>query len=115
MSCSSAAATATRASPSVSQRPVGVASDVVDRQASQVHDAERVLEARMPGAGPDARDEPELLDALESNERGRADQGEIRSAERNAIVQGVADGRFDRNPVAGAVRGSIMARRIVRS
>src|SRR5687768_18101033 len=61
-----------------------------------MHDPERVLEARMSGARPDPRDEPELLDALEPNERGRADQGEIRSAQRNAIVQGVPNGRFDR-------------------
>jgi hypothetical protein len=37
-----------------------------------------MLKARMPGAGPDPRDEPELLDALEPNERRRADQGDIR-------------------------------------
>ena len=81
---------------------IGVAADVVDRQASQMHDAERVLEARVPGARPDSRDEPELLDALEPNERSRADQGEIRSTEGNPVVQGVADGRFDRESSGGS-------------
>ena len=73
----------------------GVTSDVVDREPSQMHDAERMLEACMPGARPDSRDKPELLDALESREWGRADQGEIGSTEGNPIVQSVADGRFD--------------------
>jgi hypothetical protein len=55
-----------------------------------------MLEARMPGARPDPRDEPQLLDALEPNEGGRADQGDIRSTQGNPVVQGIADGRFDR-------------------
>src|SRR5215213_10221403 len=61
-----------------------------------MHDPERMLEACMPGAGPDPRDEPELLDALEPSERGRADQGDIRSTKGNPVVEGVPDGGCNR-------------------
>ena len=75
---------------------IGVAANVVDRQACQMHHPKRVLEAGVPGARPDPGDESELLDALEPNEGGRADQREIRSAQGNSVVQRVADGRLDR-------------------
>ena len=94
---------------------LGGAADVVDRQSSQMHDPERMLEARMPGAGPDPRDEPELLDALEPTEGGRADQGDIRSTQGNPIVERVADGRFDWEAGGRSVRGSVMTARIERS
>src|SRR5688572_26987871 len=56
----------------------------------------------MPCARPDARDEPELLDALEPDEGGRADQGDIGSTERNPVIQGVANRRFDRESGGGS-------------
>ena len=46
----------------------GDRAQVVDGQPRQVEDAERVLEAGVPGAGPDAGDEAELLDPLQAQE-----------------------------------------------
>jgi hypothetical protein len=65
----------------------------------------------MSGAWPDPRDEPELLDALEPNEWGRGDQGEIGAAQRNAVVQGVADGRFDGETGGGSSPWSMTGER----
>jgi hypothetical protein len=75
---------------------------MVDRQPSQVHDPERVLEARVPGSWPDPRDEPKLLDALEANEGRRADQREIRLTEGDSVVEGIADGSHNRESGGGS-------------
>ena len=71
---------------------------MVDSKSSEMHDSERMLEARMPGARPDPRDETELLDPLESNEGGCADEGDIRPTQGNPVVQSIANGRCDREP-----------------
>ena len=68
---------------------------VVDRQPSEVHDAQRVFEPRVPGAGPDSRDESELLNPLEAGEGRRSDQRDLGTGQRDAVVEGVADSRFD--------------------
>src|SRR5690606_34428323 len=48
-------------------------------------------EAGVLGARPDARDEPELLDAVEPAKFRRVDQGEVVPGKRDAVVEGIAD------------------------
>ncbi len=63
-------------------------------QREEVH-AEAVLEARVCRAGPDAVAEAKLLDTLQPHELRRADQVKLQLAERDEVVEAVAD-RADR-------------------
>jgi hypothetical protein len=66
-----------------------------------VEDAERVVVAGVLGAGPDPRDEAELLDAVEPEEDGGRDEGQLRLREGDPVIEGIADRRRDREPRAG--------------
>ncbi len=75
---------------------LGAATDVIDCQAREMHNTQGMLESRVAGSGPDSRNEPELLDAFEAHKRRGADQGDVRAAQGNPVVEGVAHGGFDR-------------------
>src|SRR5439155_19527856 len=59
--------------------------------AGEGEDAEGMLEAAVLGARPDARDEAELLDAVQAEELGRAEERDLARPQRDAVVEAVAD------------------------
>src|SRR5919199_3150006 len=65
----------------------------VQRPSHQRQDAERVLEAAVLGSGPYAGDEPQLLDAVEPQEFGGAQQRDLTWPQGNAVVEAVAHRR----------------------
>src|SRR5690606_17230780 len=64
-----------------------------------------MLVPRVLGAGPDPRNEAQLLDSVESQKIGRADEGDGRTSHRNAVVETV--------PYDGGRAGPIGGERVV--
>ena len=89
----------------------GVAAIQQRAQATQREkvDAEAMLEARVRRAGPDAVAEAKLLDALQPHELRRADQVKLELAERDEVVEAVAD----RADGARVGQGEAVARRAI--
>src|SRR5919197_1322104 len=65
----------------------------VQRSSHQRQDAEGVLEAAVLGSGPHAGDEAQLLDAVEPQELGGAQQRDLTWPQGNAVVEAVAHRR----------------------
>ena len=75
---------------------VGKGSQMVEREPGKVEHAERMLVAGVFRARPDARNEAELLNPFEAQERLRADNRRTRGAEAESGRRGVADRRHCR-------------------
>src|ERR671935_2991448 len=65
----------------------------VQRPSHQRQDAEGVLEAAVLGSGPHAGDEAQLLDTVETQELGGAQQRDLTRPQGNAVVEAVAHRR----------------------
>src|SRR2546421_4408387 len=65
----------------------------LERAPHQRQNAEGVLEAAVLGSGPHTGDEAQLLDAVEPQERGRAEQSDLTWLEGHAVVEAVAHRR----------------------
>ncbi len=80
---------------------VGTRAQMLDRLPGKMEDADRMLEAGVPRAGPDAGDESKLLNALQAQKCLRIDQPKLGVGQRHDVVEAVAQHGGHRKSGAG--------------